>query len=109
MAINRAIYENSFFIENIPSWNCPSCRKGILKGIEPDFAIVESKSSKDTRSDAEWEPEWINGYFTGKLICNNTECQETVLVLGRMSVKEEKKFNENGYWESQLSETFLPE
>jgi hypothetical protein len=86
MAITRAVWENRFTEDNIPSWTCPSCNHGKLTSEKKTIKKFEAISSKNARKNEDWEPDWIFGQFTGVLTCNNKKCGDIVIVTGRMNV-----------------------
>jgi hypothetical protein len=94
MSIKRTIWKNQFKRNEIPEWNCPTCKKGILKSNEKNFSIKEDSSTIKHRGSEDWEEFWRNGIFCGTLKCNNSSCYENVAIIGEMSVVEESYYLE---------------
>lgn len=82
MKIDRYIYSDCFLVNNIPNWNCPECRSGIITVPKNGVKTFEYPSSKRLHDRDDWEPEWILGCFTGILICNNKKCKCNVVFSG---------------------------
>lgn len=77
--MNKEIWLKSNFTKNdIPDWNCPHCKKGILKIGK--LNSEETEFSKKLHTHIDWEPEWKKYIFSGNLICSN--CGEQVAFLG---------------------------
>lgn len=93
MSINRLLFKNSFTVNNIPGWICPTCMTGILKGDNKSIKVYESIESKSEHSHDAWEPNWINGGFVGILHCSNSNCDEKVSILGKMNYVEEQEYD----------------
>lgn len=114
MAIKRNIWKDPFIKDNVPSWPCPTCRKGTLIGDTKHIKVIESIESKKDRDEYDWEFEWIHGTFGGTLICDNAKCQEKVLVIGKMGVDSGYEFDEKegkdrpGYFEYLTPLFFAP-
>lgn len=94
MSIKRSIWKNQFKKNEIPEWNCPTCKKGILKIGKESLSIKEDSSTLKNYGCDEWEPYWRNGVFSGILKCNNGNCDENVAIIGEMSVIEESYYLE---------------
>jgi hypothetical protein len=109
MALTRTIWKNKFTIDNFPSWICPSCAKGILVGDKKSIKTVESFSSIEARNHDDWDPEWVSGSFGGTLKCNNSNCEEPILIIGKMDVVGEQEYDEQfGDWNFTYSEFLFP-
>ena len=66
---------------------CPACKKGSVSPASPDsINIQETHESKSYRDHPGWEPDWINGYFSGVLTCERSTCKEFVHVIGEFKV-----------------------
>lgn len=87
MGIIGNIGTNPFTVNNVPIWNCPICKTGMLIGNKSTIKGTESSGSKAARKYDEWEPEWISGNFGGKLKCSNQICGETILLIEGMEVQ----------------------
>jgi hypothetical protein len=110
MTLTRTIWKNSFTVENLPAWVCPTCNKCTLKGVKKDIKMLECASSKAARTEDGWDPEWVSGNFTGTLKCDNTFCAENVIVTGRMFVEAGQYYDEqNESWNIEYTENLYPE
>lgn len=109
MAINRLLWKNSFRIETLPEWKCPTCQRGNLTGERKDFNIKESSVSLAGHENIDWDANWVSGVFSSILKCNNSKCNESVSVIGTMEVIEEavyiEKYDDLDY---NLFETLTP-
>ena len=94
MSINRPLYKNSFTSDRILPWICPSCKIGVLETDKKNIKIYESSESKSYHNHPAWEPSWISGGFIGFLICSNSNCSETVGIIGKMNLIEGQEYNE---------------
>lgn len=94
MSIKRSIWKYQFKRNEIPEWNCPTCKKGILKGVIGSLSIKDDSSTTKNCGWSEWEPDWRKGVFSGILQCNNGNCDENVAIIGEMSVIEESHYIE---------------
>ena len=94
MSLKRSIWKNHFKKNEIPEWNCPTCKKGILKGDEKNFIISEDSETIKNYSWEDWEEFFRKGVFCGTLKCNNSNCDENVAIIGEMSVIEESFYAE---------------
>ncbi|WP_228143074.1 hypothetical protein [Acinetobacter sp. DSM 11652] len=75
------------------------------------FAEYTALSKKMQADDDYWEPEWLNSVFTTVLVCNNSDCAESVICSGIRSVDWELKpneHNEHGEMEQQYCSFYLP-
>ncbi|MDI5939410.1 MULTISPECIES: DUF4145 domain-containing protein [unclassified Micromonospora] len=72
----------AWFFE-LPHIVCPACSRGHL---EKTTAFVRQRSGESLRAEDKWpddfEPEWVQGMFTGILTCSLTGCWERVAVTG---------------------------
>jgi hypothetical protein len=93
MSINRLLFKSPFTLNNVPSWICPTCKTGILKGDKKSIKAYESIESKSVHSHEAWEPDWINGAFVGILNCSNSDCGEAVSILGKMNYVEGQEYD----------------
>ena len=107
MPITRTIWKNQFTADRIPAWTCPSCHKGILVGDKNCIKPIEDVNSINAHSHDQWEPNWITGSFGGVLKCNNPNCCEKVVFIGKMHVEENRNFDEEmGEWDFTDVENF---
>lgn len=97
-----------FDINSKIEWPCPHCsgRKLILK---KDNLMSEetAESMKYRQENDDWDIEWVNLVFCGKLICEN--CNETVFFTGKGSPEGGGVFDEStGDFEYQYENRFTP-
>jgi len=85
--IDRKLFQRSFESESLPEWTCPQCNVGKLIAKEGSIKKQEYRDSLSAREHDEWEPFWIRGNFSGRLICNSEKCGGTMIVAGEMSVE----------------------
>lgn len=88
MRINRDPFNEKFTNNNAPHWNCSSCENGKIIFDRKDVTIYETKESKKDRDNRDWEPYWLDQYFTGKMQCNNISCKEIYIISGKIIVHE---------------------
>lgn len=82
---DREIYEQlAGPFEEWPIIICPSCRRTSLEASVDDF---ESTVSLDARDFDEWEPDWVSGYFHGKLECPRIGCENRYVVAGTWNLE----------------------
>jgi hypothetical protein len=94
MEITRTIFKNSFRDDSFPQWNCPTCHKGNLIIESKQVKTIENVTSKSYHTDASWEPFWIDGVFVGVLKCNNTNCEENVVITGKYNVEDQYYYDD---------------
>lgn len=92
IAITRTIWKNSFTKENIPNWVCPICKKENLISGKEDVKIFKSTDSIKNQKHPDLDPEWVRGIFSLVLKCDNQNCKESVLVIGKMNVETEFEY-----------------
>lgn len=75
---------NSFSLNDLPEWICPSCNTGHLRIEQDNFHFEETKDSLSLRKHEDWEPEFIQFRFHGTLKCKN--CEDFISFLGKGSL-----------------------
>lgn len=76
-------------------WNCPNCNNKSLKIVNEDFKSEETASSVKFRSENEdWEIEWIQLNFNGRLHCSS--CFKSIFFMGKGHPEH------NGYYDYEL-------
>lgn len=98
-----------FFNEQIPEWWCPTCGKGALNPDKAGLTKRESCESARLHDLEEFDPAWIRYSFSAVLVCANTRCQETVLVVGNGSVEEKQYRDDDGVHQSEFFDVFTPQ
>lgn len=97
--IKRDLYNNSFVHNKFPLWTCPMCDTGHLGMDKESVRIIESVDSIKSRSHEDWDPFWIRGSFSGVLKCVNSDCEESIQIIGTMSgsIVERIEEDEDGF------------
>ena len=80
--MDRKRYKVPFRRGNVPSWICPTCKKGIIKIIPNAFNQEERALSRQARGHEDWEPEWVEYVYSCLLRCSNDACNEIVASSG---------------------------
>jgi len=75
----------SFNQDNLPDWNCSTCRRGKVFFDLSNITCFETNKSKRARSENDWDPYQIDEHFTGVLKCSNPKCQENYSITGQIS------------------------
>ena len=88
MPVERITYKNPFYKGSKPQWVCPTCGKGILKGVKGSFRYRETKQSINYRelNNECWDPEGSEYTYSCSLVCTNPQCNEIVSNIGTGSV-----------------------
>ena len=107
MRIDKTWFQ--FFNEQIPEWWCPTCGKGVLNLDNAGLIKHESCESACLHDLEGFDPEWIRYRFSATLVCANTRCQETVMVVGNGSVEEKHFYDEYGEHQSEYPDVFAPQ
>lgn len=89
MAINRSLWYESFDLDDIPKWLCPECEVGWIELKEKELRSIETVTSKRRRADPDYEDELQRENFSGRLVCQNQNCGESVFVMGEMREEEQ--------------------
>ena len=76
----KTYLKTTFSKESIPDWDCPICKKGLLKLIDDKFNFEETELSKSAHKEDFWEPEFSRLVFNGILKCS--ACGELVMFIG---------------------------
>ena len=107
--MDRQLYKRYFKQTDNVTFPCPSCTNLSLKLNKDKFFAEDTASSKKMKADDDyWEPEWLTSVFTTVLICNNSDCAESVICSGIGSVDWEPEPNEHGEMEQQYYSYYLP-
>ena len=78
----------SFSLTHPPQWHCPTCEIGILQ-LEGDFNHQSTATTKRDADHPEFSHEWVEYTIHGQLQCNNSRCNEPVMLIGTGFVEEE--------------------
>ena len=108
MSIDRKTFKSSFREKGSTKWNCPTCRKGLLKVKAGTFHSEETRASRRAHSSGDWEPEWIEYVYSCLLECSNTACKEIVSSSGVGSVIEFLDYDEKGALYEDLRASYSP-
>lgn len=106
MAVARNIWKTSF--DTWPRLPCPNCKSGSLRMDTKSIQYEETKGSKSLHSHDEWDPDWIDGRFSGMLTCNNPACRDHVFVCGCTSEKWKMYFDRFGEPDQDLERYYEP-
>lgn len=82
MAINRTLWQKSFYQLSFPRLPCPHCSVGRLKLVPDSFILEEPEFSRSLHSHDAWEPDWDVGRFSARLKCDERICGEIVNLSG---------------------------
>lgn len=85
MEINREFWNENFFEDEFPNWQCPICRNGVLFANQSNLTITETKEYLALKGMPIYEILEIDpeNRFFGHLVCSNPKCDEKVSVVGR--------------------------
>lgn len=100
--------KESFSIEFIPDWPCPTCGKALLTLDKEKFQFEEPAESKRNHSHPDWEPEFIFYRFIGILRCSNTKCKELMTFTGSGGVSYNSYFDYKGEGFDKYEDYFIP-
>jgi len=92
------IWTKRYFNENSKiEWPCPTCDGNALTLVKEKLNCEETATSKKYRKENdEWEIEWVQLVFSGKLFCKN--CEETIFFTGIGNPEH------SGYYDRELDE-----
>lgn len=107
MRIEKAWFQ--FLNEQIPEWWCPTCNKAVLNLGKMGIQKSESGESAKLRYRDEFDPDWIQYRFVASMVCANSRCQDTVMVVGHGSVEDQHFYDEYGEHQSEYSDVFSPQ
>jgi hypothetical protein len=79
--MDESLFEKSFTIGNVPHWNCPTCRKGILRLNKADFFAEYDADTEVGRHHPSFDYEYTTYVFHAFLRCNL--CPEKVAFGGK--------------------------
>lgn len=85
MTVDRNLWADSF-VEELPHWSCPTCKKGHLAAAKEKLWIEETGPSKAAHDHDAWDPDWIENRFVGLLECSMPACKELAAVSGSTSI-----------------------
>jgi len=82
--MNKEVLQESFVINDVPHWICPTCLRGRLR-LVGEFELRLDGATKREHNEDYWELEWSKYVFSGLLECG--ECHEPVMVTGTAGVE----------------------
>lgn len=97
MAVNRAVWATMFAKDAFPGLPCPHCPQGKMKLAPKGLSITEPAFSKNSRSHADFEPDWVVQRFVARLVCDEAKCGETVFMVGDTELAETYVEDEGEY------------
>ncbi|WP_186018186.1 DUF4145 domain-containing protein [Burkholderia gladioli] len=106
----RDLWVGAYTREEFPRYTCPRCKKGRLLQNQSSFLIEEPGFSQKDSQHPDWEPGWEKERFSLRLICDNADCGEIVIVSGDTTVAEyyEDEFNAWGLISLLRPQAFFP-
>lgn len=107
MAIDRTLLIERFSRSDVPSYVCPTCKKGTLEFDGKSIFVAEPAYSVAMHGEDWWDPEHVIERFTMMLKCNLKKCGEQVAVSGRCSVEEVPDGDDSWSYESFLVPLFM--
>jgi len=93
MSIDKHLFQEALQANDLPIWECPYCEKAPLKLPKGGITINETPTTLYFRDHPDHEPEWDKGFFTGKLICSNSQCNEIIYVNGEAEISVDGVFD----------------
>jgi hypothetical protein len=106
--MDRVFLKAHFTEASPPDWNCPTCRKGLLRIKQGTLHSAEIRSSREAHDHEAWEPEWVREKYSCLLECNNESCKDIVASSGRGSVDHDVTFGRDGEPEYEYTRFFKP-
>jgi hypothetical protein len=82
MAIDRALWVETFDRSQFPTFPCPRCERGRVSLDKDTLKIEEPPFSSLAHSHEGWEPDWTDERFSARLRCSEAGCGEIVIVSG---------------------------
>jgi len=105
--VDRHALKSSFNLKHEANWNCPTCRKGVLRIRRDTFFSDERKHSRN-HDQPGWEPEWIESVYSCLMDCSNEHCKEVVASSGTGFLDSDIVLDGNGCPEQVYEERFRP-
>lgn len=110
MSFDRDLWSGAYTRDRFPRFRCPNCKAGRMQFDKNALVVSQPQYSKVTAEHPDWEPDWNIERFSGKLVCDETACGETVVVAGDTTVAEDfdEDFNAWGFIELLRPQYFFP-
>lgn len=83
--VNREYWDKNFHLFEVPRFECPNCKKGLLISGKDEIIHRTTRCSEQAYA-VLGDPEVYSGYFSVILTCNNPDCQEITIVSGKTKV-----------------------
>ena len=80
--VKKSIWDKKKKLVEIPDFKCIKCDQGFFKSSKENTVQNQTSNSKHT-FDILVEPDRIEYQFASLLICNNTLCEETLIITGQ--------------------------
>ncbi len=96
MSFDRSLWAGMYTRDGFPRFRCPRCQLGRLLFDKNNLVVSQPQYSKANEKHPEWEPEWDTHRFSAKLICDDKDCGEIVIVSGETIVEEDFDEDSNG-------------
>lgn len=106
--MDRLPYQQSFTVNSVPAWLCPTCRAGHLTLDKKHFLKKETARSQKWHVHPDFEPDWVEHVFSCTFICNNLNCKEPITCSGTGSAAEIEYFDDELGWIRGVADTFTP-
>ena len=106
--MDRKVLKLPFTKDSSQEWQCPTCRKGLLKIKDGTFFSEESSLSKSAHNHVDWDPDWISSVYSCLLQCSNNTCNEIVSNVGKGFVDWDVEHDEHGYPEQIYGSFYKP-
>jgi uncharacterized protein DUF4145 len=80
--MKRYLWNSSISENSCPPWECSACSNGTLRLKKESLQYEETRESKRSRSDEEFDANWIEYSFTAWANCNNQNCMQSYAISG---------------------------
>ncbi len=80
--MDRKLYKLPFQLDSCLDWQCPTCKKGLLRIKKDTFFSDELAHSRKSSNHEAWEPEWDEYIYSCLMLCTNDNCKEVVSSTG---------------------------
>lgn len=98
----------SFYRDESPDWQCPTCGNASLNLVPEEFHCHESSETKKTKDCDEFDADWVRYRFSAVLRCSNIRCNEVVTMIGSGEVETEHFHDQDKQWETNYRDCFKP-
>ncbi len=106
--MDRKAFKLPFTEASQPDWQCPTCKKGLLRIKEGTFFNEETSLSRKWHGHEDWDPDWVSTVYSCLLKCTNEGCQEVVANSGEGILDWDIEHDEEGYPQQIYGDYFKP-